>query len=915
MQISTALIFSGFLPKGHGFNRALSENNPKKKSLIRRINYWTILFIILPLSIFSQQTIIDLKTDNLPLSEVISQLEKNYDYLFSYKESDIKNIIVAKDIPPIELNDFLNNILQNTGLEHEIINGNYIILKKQKTASDNISENNKKESKNSYNICGTVVDSTMNNPLPYASIYLKKSHRGNYTAVNGNFSFGVDPNENDTIVVSYVGYSDKFFPVNFFSQSPCPTIQLNYFQFSQDFIVVTDYITDGIDLTDNGAATVLRTDRIGALPGQAEPDIFQTIQFLPGINCPNGEASNMYVRGGAADQNLILWEDIPIYHASHYFGMISAFNPYIIDKIKVYRGGFGAEYGGRASSVINLQSSDHNLKRSEFGAGVNFINGYTQGKIATPNKKAAFVYSLRRSISELWRSPTFENITQRNQQGIIQGNFDFNNLPKGVRINDDFYFLDSHIKASAHISENDDLAASFFYGNNDFDNGVLDLQKKEKQIDILDLKSNGVSIAWDHQWSANFSSKILGVNTLYDYDYNYEIDQLDTPASIDRFGNKSNRVNERQIHFSNHLKTANNYEIKLGYQYTNYDVKYQIRHESNMAILANERADVVSDINAFYIAFNSPEKNKFGVGTGLRYSGFEKIKKQYLAPRLRVWYNMNDHISWQGNIGRYYQFTGQLVQFRGDFLGIDTPIWVLADDRQVPVIDATQYQLGLVFHKKAWVVDVQAYVKETNGLSSLATAFNAGPAQIRAGSSAAKGIDILIKKRWDRIWAWACYSLSETTYKFPSFIFPEFAAPFDQRHVLNLAVQWEKGNFELALGFNAYSGTPYSIMTDFKYETGNMGNQLVVPIYDGYNDHHLAVQHHLDASVLYKFKTKKNNKFRGVIGLSLFNIYNQENIYDREYFVRKNQSQMEQIDVNDNSGLGFTPNAVVRVEW
>ncbi|MEZ4955306.1 MAG: hypothetical protein R2825_17215, partial [Saprospiraceae bacterium] len=116
MRRFTALIFLDYFPKGHSFNCALSEINLKSQLPIRKANYWTILFFILPFSIFSQQTIIDLKTENLPLSEVISQLEKNYDYLFSFKESDIKNIIVAKDIPPIELNEFLKNILQNTGL-------------------------------------------------------------------------------------------------------------------------------------------------------------------------------------------------------------------------------------------------------------------------------------------------------------------------------------------------------------------------------------------------------------------------------------------------------------------------------------------------------------------------------------------------------------------------------------------------------------------------------------------------------------------------------------------------------------------------------------------------------------------------------------------------------------------------------
>ena len=882
---------------------------------MRRKYLWIVLFLILPYFVFSQQTIIDLKTENRTLSEVISQLEIKYNYLFSYKEADVKNITITKSTHQADIDDFLKIILEETELEYEIINGNYIILKKNEALTDNISNPQISNETNLPVLCGTIVDSLTHKPLPFASIYFKKSNKGDYAGDNGAFNFRSDFSEDDSIVVSYVGYAEKYFPAHYFTQKNCPEIPLSYFDFGNDFIVVTDYLTDGVDLSDNGAATILRPNRIGALPGQAEPDIFSTIQFLPGITSLNGESSNMSVRGGAADQNLILWEGIPIYHASHYFGMISAFNPYIINKIKVYRGGFGAEYGGRASSVIDMQSADYDLKKSDFGAGVNFINAYTHGKISLANNNASVVYSLRRSLSELWQSPTFKNITQRNQQNIIQGNFDFNNLPFGVHINDGFYFLDSHVKASARISPKDKIAASFFYGKNDFDNDVADQQKREKQIDILDLKSSGASIAWERDWSANFSSKILGVNTLYDYDYQYKIDQLDTPPLVNRFGNKNNRVHERQLHIANKYETRKKHELKLGYQYTNYDVAYQIRHESNMSILANEEADIQSGVNAFYFEYSSAEKNDFGFGAGVRLSHFEKIKQHYFAPRLRLWYNISDALSCQANAGRYYQFASQLVEFKGDFLGIDTPIWVLTDDRNVPVTEATQFQLGFIFNKNAWVVDVQAYIKEIKGLSSLATAFIVGPERIQPGSSSSKGIDILIKKRWNDLRVWSSYSLSEANYNFPSFIFPKFPAPFDQRHVLNWAAQWTKGSFEFALGFQIYSGTPYSKMDNFKLVAGNNGNLLVEPIYGDYNNYNLPVQHHLDASVLYKFGSKNNQKFRGVIGISFFNIYNQENIYSRNYFVGKAQDLAQQINVNDNVGLGFTPNAVVRFEW
>ena len=879
--------------------------------------FFKILFLILPYFAFSQQTIIDINTKNLPLSEVISELEKKYNFLFSYKEADVQNINIEVSAEQKDINGFLKTVLKNTGLEHEIINGNYIILKKTNLPADNITNNSIQE-KPLPLICGSVVDSFTQKPLSFASVYFKGTGKGNYSSENGSFNFRSNFSENDTLVVSYVGYDEKRFPVRYFTKNPCPRIQLNYFDFGEDFIVVTDYLTDGIDLADNGAATVMRPERIGALPGQVEPDVFSTIQFLPGINAPSGEASNMYVRGGAADQNLLLWEGIPIYHSAHFFGMISAFNPYIIDKIKVYRGGFGPEYGGRVSSVIDMESAGHDLKRNEFGAGLNFLNAYTHGKISFAKNKASIVYSLRRSISELWRSPTFDNIALRNQQNLLRVGFDFNNIPKDFVIDDNFYFLDGHVKASAKVSEKDNISAAFFHNNNDFDDKISNPGKKEDQIDVLDLKSNGASFTWEHRWKHNITSKLLGSSSIYDYDYTYEITNFaNNSENPNKTGHKTNKVAEQQFHFSNILKTRKNHTLKFGYHFTHYDVDYLILHENRKREnpLANEQEQFKSNVDALYGEFSSSNKNKIGVDAGLRLSHYEQTDKTYLSPRLRLWYNLSDAFSVQANAGKYYQFISQLVEFKGDFLGFDTPIWVLNGNKDAPVLEATQYQLGFIFNKNAWVVDLQAYTKEIKGLSSLAIGFETDFRRPDLGRSSSKGLDVLVKKRWKNFRTWVSYSLGKTDYHFPKFFDEDFPAPFDIRHAFQWASQLTVGKFEFSLGMHVCSGSPYSIMTDIKINNGPSGNETFDPIYQAYNDHYLPAQHHLDASILYKIESKTNSKFRGVVGLSFFNIYERENIYNREYYIENPQNMPPRIEVNDKAGLGFTPNAVVRFEW
>ena len=872
-----------------------------------------LFFIFLYSFAFSQQTTLNLVCTDKSLSEVITLLEEKYNFLFSYKESDIENIRISTESNQTDIDSFLKKILQNTGLQYEVINDNYIILKKPKNPADPLSQTNHSPAPGLPVLCGSIVDSATQKPLAFASIYFKNKEKGCYAAEDGTFRFNSIFSKNDTLVVSYVGYQPVSFPASFFYKNNCPKIELAFFRFREGFIIVTDYLTDGIGLAENGAATVLRPNHIGALPGQAEPDVFTTLHFLPGINSPTGETSNMFVRGGAPDQNLILWENIPIYHGSHFFGMISAVNPYIIDKIKVYRGGFGPEYGGRASSVIDMQSAGYDLSKSTFGAGMNFLNAYAHGQIAAPPGRAGFVYSLRRSISGIWRSPTFESLSKRNQQNILLGNLRPGDLPPGIIATDYSDFTDSHFKMSLRLSPTDKISGAFFYTEDNFKNNAQHISRKLEQNDILKLKSNGFSFNWEHQWGQKFSTRLLGLSTLFDYDYDLEFLRKGNTPLPDRFSEKNNKVREGQFHFSNHYTTAQNHEIDFGYQHINYHVGYLIRNKLDDLETAKNMDNLRAAVNVFYGNIKSPANKKTGVEAGLRINYYDKKHKSYFGPRFKFWHHLSDHWSLQANAGRYFQFVGQLVELKGDFAGIQTPIWIIANDQTVPVLESSQFQLGLIFNKNTWLLDVQAYIKKINNLTSLATGFDPTPQHFDIGSSLSRGIDILAKKRWKKTKTWISYSLSSSTYHFKRFFDPDFRAPFDLRHVFSWVGQYNAGPFQCSLGFHISSGVPYSTMTDIRRVIVN-DRDLFLPVFHAYNDKTLPPQHHLNASLLYKIKPPEHSRPHTTIGLSFFNIYNQKNLFSREYYIEL-FNMHPVIKVSDKEALGFTPNAVVRLEW
>jgi len=865
------------------------------------------------MTLVAQTRVIEMPANEIELKELVSYLESEHGFLFSYKNELIDKVKVTPPSLPFPIDKFLSKILKNTDLQFEIVDKNYILLSENTQVSEIIEDK--------VTLCGIVRDSNTKEALIGANIYLKGTQIGAFTNDNGEFSLKTGSPEQFVLIVSYTGFEEKEIPATNFIKSPCQTVTLDYLEFAEDLVVITEYLTDGVQLNEDANSIVFQPAKIGSLPGQAEPDVLNTIQFLPGITSPDGSASNICIRGGTPDQNLILWEDIPVYHSAHYFGMISAFNPYIIDEAEVFRGGFSSDYGGRISGVIDLKSKDVQEKKATIGAGVNLVNPYVYGKIPFLKNKASIVFSLRRSMAEIWRSPTYESITRRINQGVLLNIPIKDKIPPGIELQNNFWFLDSNIKGSYQFTDKDKISIAYFNGKNDFDSQITDNQINAIQIDSLNLQNEGISLALEHSWSNNFKSTVTGLQTDYGYLYNYKLDHFtnDRPNSS---GIKNSSIKERQIKIKNTYTTSKNHQFKLGLDLIKYDVNYKITQSTREVTSLNENRDSLqSDLRVLHAAFNSTKDKKIGIDVGVRVNQFQATNKFYLEPRVQLWYNPNEAVNLHAHVGKYYQYLSQLVEISGNNnTGIETSIWTLAGKEDVPVLDATQIQLGVIFDKNSWLIDGQLYFKKTLGLTSLATGFNAdlGP-NYQLGSSNTKGLDLLIKKRWKGLRTWVSYTLSKSDYLFPNFFDKEFAAPNDQRHILNLAVSQSIGKFKCSLGWRLASGRPFSLKENFELRrppAGEMGSLRIYPVIPELNTGRLPAEHRLDATISYTIIPKNNGIWRGNIGLSLFNIYNKNNIYNQSFFI-ENQGNMNdsQLIYTLKSDMGFTPNFVLRFEF
>lgn len=873
----------------------------------RRVRVFLIISGLLfsSASLLGQAYVVDF--DNLSLKTAIRQLESKYDLSFSYEEAVIAEERVSLQMRTDELDVLLQQLLRNTGVTYDLVDERFVTLYPRPA------EQNPEPL---YSFCGYVRDSLSNTPLGFANAYLLQSQVGSGTNEQGYFSFRTLASLNDTLVISYVGYKEQRLAVRDFLQTDCPEILLPFLVYGENLIVVTDYLTQGIALGRQGFSTNIQPASLPALPGQVEPDVLQSLQFLPGVSSPDGSVANIHIRGSTPDQNLILWEDIPVYHSAHYFGSISAFNPFVIDQVDILRGGFGADYGGRIAGIVDLKTEAIGEPGLSGGMGTNLYTAFGHARVVSQDQRHGGRISLRRALTDIGQAPFFSQLRFRNQQQILQGNFTPRSLPNGVTVSDDFNFWDTQLKYSLNISERDQIHLAGIYAENQFDNVVRDDRRQQDHIDDLDLQHLGAKMAWERTWSSRWKTRVLGTSTNLDYDYSFVLDNWD-PKRRDGGGRRDNEIAETQFRTTAIYSARDQWQLRFGYQLTNYDNNFLILEDDEEVNIANQSGGVIANLHTVFASYGTAKQNRTGVRLGLRGNHYSNDGKLYWEPRLQLWHQANEAWRLQLAAGRYHQFLSQLVEFKGAQMGINNPIWILADERKVSVLSSTQVQAGAIYQENGWLADIQLYHKQSTGLTALGIGFLPGPQQgFDLGEAEVTGLDILLKKRWGKFSTWLSYSLSEVNYEFPSFFDTNFSASFDQRHQFKWANVWQKNDWTISLGWQWSSGLPYSLMRDFRLRPNDMGElNIVEPIYTAYNDQRLVGTHQLDASFLYRIQPKKSTDWSGVLGVALINLYDQRNVYSREYFVENRPNFPRRISFEESINVGFVPNFIFRVEW
>lgn len=772
----------------------------------------------------------------------------------------------------------------------------------------------KPATKFNFTFAGRILDTRTAEPLPFVNVRIKGQQSGSQANVDGYFSVLNVPTDTTTLILSYIGYVTT--TIKLVPDAPVSgvTIEMEPDNTELDEVVVKGEKTEVLKANETTSMFKMTPRNIAKLPNIGEKDIFRSFQLMPGISLANQSSSGLYVRGGTPDQNLVLYDGFTVYYVDHLYGFFSAFNSNPIKDVQLYKGGFDAKFGGRISSVVEITSKDGNKKEVNFGADLSLVsaNVWAEGPV-TKDKKLTFSVAGRRS----WAGPLYNKIfdtfnsTSNNQVGSL--GFGARRVTTQNAQTASSYFYDLNGKLTFKPSENENITLSIYKGTDYLDNSQTQASPFGgagfTNTDLSNWGNTGGSLKWSKRYSDRFY-----INSLISYS-NFFSNRNNTNNATFTRGTEIRTVNFGSLEDNNlkdfsfktdlEYKTHGNNQILFGIQATKLDINYSFSQNDTLQIIA--KSDHSSVLSAYLQDELKLVGGNLALKFGVRGNYFDATGKTYFEPRASATLKVTDQFKLKGAVGLYYQFAKQVE--REDITNGSRNFWVLANDTYLPVTSSKHYILGFSYEINDYLFDVEGYYKDIEndtryslrfvptigrGLSASETFFN--------GTGKVKGIDFLVQKKFGDYTGWVGYTLAQSDKTIAQFSATAFPSNFDVRHEFKSVNIYKLGRWDLGATWFYATGKPY---------TSILGG-YTVKLLDGTekdftdpsitNGNRLPASHRLDVSAVYNFS-------HGSIGLSLYNLYGQTNVWYKKYQTTTDAITGDKyLSITDVNYLGFTPN-------
>lgn len=855
---------------------------------------------------------------NVPLKEVIQVLKRNYRLKVAFSDKNVRDVLVNVNIQNLSIEEAFVKILENTNLSFELIDENTIIIKKQKK------EQNEPQALSEFS--GVIRDALTGESLPYAAVW-NEENQTNFLSNEEGYFFISDTRKINKIRVSYLGYQDTILELSKQSQHKRLQIGLKAKVTELEEYILADQEIDNFSTVGQAGKITYNPINARQTPSVGEVDVLRSLQLLPGVNATNEISSGLNINGGTNNQNLFLFDGFTVYHVDHFFGYFSAFNPYAIQSLRLYKGGFEAKYGGRASSVVDISGKDGNRNETKGSLGFNLLSVNTSLEVPLSDKGATLFFSGRRSYTDVWSSSLFENIFSIFETSITEGprNILF---PRTVKseVKPDFYYSDINFKISSRVGAKNQISFSF-YDSNDLLNYTEKsqvnfrdtLSVSTNKLGVINWGNVGTSLNFSRQWNSNNYTSAIVSYSFYESTFQ-EIATSDVKSSSQgkfqsvESQDQLNNIEDFSIKLDHEWTLGNSNTIETGISGSLYN--NQLKYVANDSLLV-DKSELNEYLLAHYLQGTFALSPRLSVSPGLRSSYFSTTGNIYFEPRFSFIHKLNETLQLKGATGIYNQFINQsntknVLEGSRDF-------WILANGRNVPVQKAWHGLLGIEYAVNKNLFTLGIFQKNFNKLmeyafrnGSLITQFEDQNRVFTSGDGVAKGVEMMVKRDLGNFSSWVTYTLSQVKYTFPRINQGRaFFADHDQRHEINWFGVYAFKKFEFSATWIFGSGKPFSSYEGVVTRPSNsqVGPPIIQIQIPERNGERLPAYHRLDVSARYFLNLGKS---RANVSLGIFNLYNRENILDTKVSViaprdrRNNRDQI--IGTTYVPLMGITPN-------
>jgi len=844
-------------------------------------------FFLIAVPLLSQEKTGTFRFENASLKEVLNEIESHFEVRFSYRDALVSQYKLSFVISDASLDAIIAMLQLETKLVFEKISSRYIVVKVNET-------------KSLVTLRGRLVEKLSQAPLWGGTIINQTQNRGCTSDKEGYFALRNNAST-DTISIQYIGYTPIKFVAGIIRNNLPVKLELSESLEELDEVLI-DQISDGTGNNYDGSI-MLSADDLKSFSASPDPDLFETLQVLPGIISPTESISDLHFRGGTPDQNLILWNGITIYHNSHFFGMVSALNPQQISNVKIYRSGASAQYGNRISGVIDMRSDRRIPEKvgGSIGANFNFIDGIL--KLPVKKDKVGVSFSLRRSYNDLIETPTFNNYSDRVfQNTIISENKAFD--PEFSQTKTDFFFEDLSLNTTINFSDDNKLFVNYLHSVNDLDY-TFSLDEDFKSRDKLKIRNQGLSLISERRWSRNVRHSIKGEFSYYDLDYRYRGEHYNGQFDNNR---KANTIKEFGLDTDVQIRLSPWSKLHTGFQLSSQTVDYRfVRETESLEVNYIDTNNGDENSYAFFSEFQFNKKSDLFINLGLRLNYLSSTKTFFFEPRLYAKLKLAQPLYLKVAASIKNQNLSQILEFETTDFGLENQVWGLANNLNIPILKSKQLSGGIDWGNDGLTIGLETYFKQDEGLTSVSKAFLNRDVFYAEGKSKTWGFDALFRKRAQNFNYLLSYSLIKTVYKFPELNQGNtFSGNFDIRHAMAAAYTYHWQAFEFSLNWRWRTGKPYTPALGIDTENEQID-------YAGISSRRLSNYHRLDFSSAYIFSLSGSKKRNAKIGFTLLNLYNKKNVLDRSYLVYYDESAYLQ-EVKTYS-LGITPNLFFRLEF